>query len=235
MSIKKPNTIYDFCDSLKSPYALAKQYFDDVILEIDVYNDTQYFYEMFAGLDEKQQDTVYNNLQRLYDFTKDTLDNSLAVWKQKFNIDFTKIRNEDDAIRCMEICAETFRNMSDEMIKQNKLYALNHLLSTADTYKRASGSVAQSDCNKKCVENDRKYYEQKKRLHKREKTIIILSLISSVVISFIIIVLCLYIYSAVGSESFVSFVNKNFIPLLFTAFASVLTTIITAYKKVMKE
>lgn len=41
--MRKPETFDELCESLTKPYSTAKQYFDIVILEFDVYGDSQYF------------------------------------------------------------------------------------------------------------------------------------------------------------------------------------------------
>ena len=56
--MRKPETFDELCESLTKPFSTAKQYFDAVILEFDVYGDSQYFYDWFSELEEKKQDTV---------------------------------------------------------------------------------------------------------------------------------------------------------------------------------
>ena len=79
--MRKPETFDELCESLTKPFSTAKQYFDAVILEFDVYGDSQYFYDWFSDLEEKKQDTVYNNLQRIYSAMNESAKQSISSLK----------------------------------------------------------------------------------------------------------------------------------------------------------
>lgn len=242
MPINKPTNIYEFCESLEKPYSLAKQYFDEVILEIDVYNDSQYFYERFSGLNEKQQDTVYNNLQRLYDVTKETSDISIKKLKDKFPTELENIGESDKIEKVLESTLKAFKGISEEMIKRGKLSILNQFLATADAYKRASGAVDYNECEKRCNENLQRHLklesshdELKKDRQKKERSILVISLLSSVIVSSIVFIIILYVFAISGSEAFVDFVDENLKSLFIGAFATLGTTILAAYLRILRN
>lgn len=93
--MRKPETFDELCESLTKPYSTAKQYFDAVILEFDVYGDSQYFYDWFSDLEEKKQDTVYNNLQRIYSAMNESAKQSISSLKVKLVENTKKIDDCD--------------------------------------------------------------------------------------------------------------------------------------------
>lgn len=223
MPIKKPSNIQEFCETLEKPYSLAKQYFDSTVLEIDFYNDSQFFYDRFSELDEKLQDTVYNNLQRLYDITKETSDNSIEKLKNKLTILTNKTDCYDSIEELLKSTLNIFDKLSDEYVRNYKLSVLNQFLDTADSYKRVSGAMRKVDCSRICNENSEKHNELKDERRKSEKVILIMSVLISVIISVFLSVMFMYICFKVGSEKFLSFFDKH----LWGAMISIIITIIT--------
>lgn len=150
MSVKKPNDIYEFCDSFKLPYASAKQYFDSAIIHIDFYKDTSYFYEWYTHLDSKDKDTVYNNLAQIYEVTKkqsnDTLSALTAIMPTSYET--TDLEEFKDK---MTKTADSFKKICVEMETSRKLSIIAEFLSTIDTYKRMIGSMNRQECELNCL------------------------------------------------------------------------------------
>ncbi len=229
MSVKKPENFYEFCESLTRPYSLAKQYFDEVVLEIDVYNDSQYFYDWYSKLDDQSQDTTYNNLQRLYDVTKETTDYSLAQLKKRIpNFDISM--NTEEAMKSLEKSLKIFKEFSAESIKRSKLSVLNQLLSQADSYKRIIGSVELNECEKRCNEHNKKHNEIKDR----ERKILVFSVLVSIIISFAILLTVLYFFAIVGNDNYIKFVNEYLLGLVIGLLVSVAGSIIIIYWNIIK-
>lgn len=212
--MKEPENFEDFCESLTCPYSTAKQYFDKIMLKIDVYHDTTYFYEFFANLEDKKKDTVYNNLQRLYDVTKSSHEeNEKRIFENFKEIqNSTKYNNksdsrfEQDFEDFLKKMGKMFDELKFETNKGIKITALNQLLLTADNYTRSQNSVLESHCNSKCVDYDTKLNEIKKH----QMSFFNLVIIGSALVSVIVSLTSIYVYLKVGSKVFVDFIEKNF-------------------------
>lgn len=231
MSVKKPENFYEFCDSLNKPYALAKQYFDQTILEIDIYNDSQYFYEWFSSLNDKSQDTVYNNLQRLYDVTKETVDYSLAQLKKKIPTKVPSKVSDEEFINIIEKSLTVLKEFSDESIKRSKLSILNQLLATADAFKRTLGAVEVNECDRRCNEHNKRYDE----ISKSKKTILVISVLTSIIVSSALMLILLYCFALARNDSFIKFVDENLMGLFLGFLGSLAGSIILMYFKIIKD
>lgn len=234
MPIKKPSNIQEFCETLEKPYSLAKQYFDNSVLEIDFYNDSQFFYDRFSELDEKLQDTVYNNLQRLYDVTKETSDTSLEKLRNKLMVLTNKTNgyDEDDLLKGT---LNLFNKLSDEFVRNYKLSVLNQFLATADSYKRVSGAMRKADCNRICNENSVKHNDLKEERRKKEKIILIMSISVSIIISISLFLIIMYFCFKVGSEKFLSFFDNHLWGAIISVVLATLAILFRAFFKLFKN
>lgn len=212
--MKKPEKFEDFCESMTQPYSSAKQYFDDIILKIDVYHDTTYFYEFYESLESKKQDTVYCNLQRLYDVTKDSNDETEKRIISKFkDLKRRQSKNIDD-VDDIKVDLENFISKTTELlseynaesIKGHKLGVLNQLLATADNVRRNKDSVEISVCEDKC----NKHNNDLNQLKSTQIKVFYLSLLATTVITAFVCLAITYIYAKVGNEAFIKFIEENF-------------------------
>lgn len=231
MPIKKPSNIQEFCETLEKPYSLAKQYFDATVIQIDFYNDSQFFYDRYSELDEKLQDTVYNNLQRLYDITKETSDNSLEKLKNKLTTLTNKTDCYDSTEDLLKKTLDIFDKLSDEYVRNYKLSVLNQFLATADSYKRVSGAVQKQQCNEICFQNTEKHKERQKK----EKLILVLSVVFSLILSTAVCLIIIYVFTKAGSEAYISFFEDYLWPHIISAILVALGGVTTLYIKVLKD
>lgn len=227
--MRKPETFDELCESLTKPYSTAKQYFDIVILEFDVYGDSQYFYDWFSDLEEKKQDTVYNNLQRIYSAMNEGAKQSISSLKVKLVENTKKIDDCDtDKLNTyLENCVEAFNKISDECIISTKLSLIAHLLNTIDSYRRVHGAVDYKECEKRCSEHETQY----NNLKKLTMLNVIVCFVISVVSSFFMI----YIVGLIGINTFVDFVNDNIIQLVIGGIGSIIASIVVYYKNFYKK
>lgn len=238
--MKKPENFVEFCDSLRLPYALAKQYFDDCILNVDLYNDMTFFYEYFEDLTPKYQDTVYNNLQRLYDVTKDKADRKVKHLKNKSKdlmdpksklAEF--YRKDDEVFQEMkdyiQECLDAMSGFSDTYTLNYKLSVLNEMLNIADGYRRKMESVDLLLCEEKCSKTNTILEKINSNIKQMKYIIPIFSLVISICTSIFII----YVYAKVGDERFVQFFEENVWQIiLFPTISTILYGLYNKYKKI---
>lgn len=72
------STLHAFCERLTFPYATAKQYFEQMTPNLEMYELSKYFYTFYSELENRKKDTVYNNLLRLYECYTEKVDESRA-------------------------------------------------------------------------------------------------------------------------------------------------------------
>lgn len=227
--MKKPETFDELCDSLTKPYSAAKQYFDAVILEIDIYGDTQFFYDWFSELEDKKQDTVYNNLTRIYTAKREESKHSVSNLKSKLTLSTSKLEsaNSEKIEMYLKTCVDSFNEISDEYINATKLSLVTHLLNTIDSYRRVQGAVDYKECNRRCSESESKQKEFKKS--------ILLSVILCLVLSSVLSMFFIYIIGLVGIDKFVKFVNENIFVSLVGGIGTGIIALVLLYKKVYEK
>lgn len=137
---------YMFVEILTKPYAQVKQYFEPLILEIDYYHDLKHFHQYYLSQNDKDKDTIYQNLSRLYDYvnndlSRDTKDinkfikSNTAFQKKVENLqslDFEKFLKENSKV------VEYF-NYSLE--KSKKVTLLTNMLNACDYCRQSQQSV----------------------------------------------------------------------------------------------
>ncbi len=237
--MKKPENFIDFCESLALPYSQAKQYFNDVIIKIDIYNDSAYFYDYFGNLESKKQDTVYNNLVRLYDVTKESCEASMKTFKQQTDSLYGQKReiisrlnknddfNELDSF--MEKITKIMNDYNAEYNKSYKLSILNQLLNTADNYRRKKESVDLLTCEEKCKNSK----SNQDTLDSKLKTIKIIIPIFSSMLSIFFCLGILYIYLKMGKTMFMQLFEYYIIVVfIFPMISSLVYHIYNKYKNI---
>lgn len=231
--MKKPNTFEELCESLTKPFSTAKQYFDDVILEIDINEDLNYFYDWYSKLDNNKQDSVYNHLTKIYSAKKEEAKytmNSLKI-KLDSNTDKLKLLNKSssnaEVADRLDKCLDSFNKMSEIYILSSKLSLITHLLNTIDSYRRVQGAVDYKVCDKRCLES--------KKQQDNLKVLLLIVIPICGLISLIITLVMAYIIGAVGLDNYMQFVNNNIIPLLFTGIVTLLASIISFFYKLYKK
>lgn len=226
------NPFYTFCDRLTQPYALAKQYFDTLVFEIDVYNDSNYFYDFYSKLESKDQDTVYNNMQRLYDATKEnTDDKKKEITKAMKVIGLPKNRIEEEWEKWFKEYFEKLQEFVKLQEKLHKLEVLSQLLNIADNYKRLRESVDIEACNYRCKKRD----EDNIVLQKKLKLLFWINVLSCSCITLLVNLIMLYIFSRVGSESYIKFIEDNFISTLIAPLVVSISTFIYTKVKILNS
>lgn len=238
--MKKPENFIDFCESLALPYAQAKQYFNEVIIKIDIYNDSAYFYDYFGDLESKKQDTVYNNLVRLYDVTKESCEVSMKAFKQRTDSLYgqkseiiNRLNKDDDFLKEMDVfmkkVTKIMNDYNAEYYKSYKLSILNQLLNTADNYRRKKESVDILTCEEKCKNSK----SNQDTLDSKLKTIKYIIPIFSTMLSIFICLIILYIYSKIGKTMFVQLFEDHIIVLVvFPMITSIVYHFYNKYKKI---
>lgn len=217
--MKQPEKIEEICDSLNGPYSSAKQYIDGALLKVDIYNDMAYFYDFFSKLDEKNQDTVYLNLQKIYDVIKDTYDSENNKIAEKMNeikdkplYQLKKMSDDnfEDMVDYMKEVSIILNDLTRQSVKNHKLNILNLFLTTADNYRRNRESVEKITCDEKCNMHNKKIEEIKSNEYK----LIFLSIVTSIIIAFVVSLIILYIYAKVSQQVFVKFIEDNIWPIV---------------------
>lgn len=224
------------CELLKQPhFIIIQNYFDNEVVEIDDYNDIHYFYNFFGGLNEEEQDTVYNHLRRLYDYTKMKSKQSQGTVLTKFIEDIEGINKAEDLQLVLDSSVQAIANLNDIAVIGNKMSVINQLLSTADSYIRVSGAVVRKDCDERCGNSEKRHENLRKERLKKERLILIWSVLTSMVISIIITIVLLWIFGGVGSKQFVNFLNDNLIGVIVGGLTTLCGTIFMTYLKILKK
>lgn len=181
------STLHTFCERLTLPYAAAKQYFEQMTPNLEMYELSNYFYTFYSELEDNKRDTVYNNLLRLYECYTEKVEKS----KTEFNNSNDKIQssNVTENSSSTEISKFIFESVStlskkfsiyfQHLQRQNILFTF---LNVADKYNQISEAVQGRIILKKFDEYDNHIKAINEKIKKKFRhTVIITSLISCLI------------------------------------------------------
>lgn len=231
--MKKPDTFEELCESLTKPYSTAKQYFDNVVLEIDINEDLNYFYDWYSKLDNNKQDSVYNHLTKIYSAKKEEAKYTMNSLKIKLDSNTDKLKLLNKSSSNVEIadrldkCLDSFNKMSEIYILSSKLSLITHLLNTIDSYRRVQGAVDYKACDKRCLES--------KKQQDKLKILLLIVIPICGLLSLIITLVMAYIIGVAGIDNYLQFVNDNIIPLLFAGIGSLFVSLFSFFYKLYKK
>lgn len=228
----RPVNFDEFCEQLKLPYSRANQYFKEAVLNMDLYNDSQYFYLWFSNLKSKDQDTVYNNLQRMYDANNELSKNKVTDIKKRYTHKMNPAQppSEEQIDAFMSSMSDFMDEINKQQILSAKLSTLTHLLSAADNYKRLTGSVEKGYCKQQC----NTYNGQRKELLNRDKSVLYVAVLWAVCISVITSCFVTYVSLIYGKEIFIKFFEDKANYIIGGIILTVVGWGFASYKKIIK-
>lgn len=218
----KPKDFYEFCDSLNQPYARAKQYFEDAIFDVDIYKDRTYFYDWYSKLDYKSQDLVFNNLNRIYDVTKEISDRDFKNTKKSLKKHTNELSEivQNQQVDLLKETISDFKSLSSELEIRYKLSIISELLSTIESYRRVVGAVNKKDYLKN-RQDDRKYF----------KKLILYSMIFIASLTIILVFIIMYLIFKIGIVKYTRFMDSVILPIILTSIIGFLLSGFNIYKK----
>lgn len=148
------STLHKFCICLKSPYSTAKQFFEQMVPNLETYEISTYFYSFYSECEDEEKDTISNNLNRMFGVYKEKstekqaellkVNNKIQSNSNEYN------KNSDETLQ------KLIRNYNELLQKNSEYYeqykresVLFLFLSVIERYNQIVRAVEGRELNKK--------------------------------------------------------------------------------------
>lgn len=225
-----------FCEALIKPYSQAKNFTDNNNITLDLYRDAKNITEYYSSLEEKNKDTLYLNLDRLYSVYQDKYLSKMVIFEKSQNKLklLTEAKKFDEVLKGLERYDDFMITYNELIIDSGKMSLMMNCLNIIDRYNENIDNV--KIVNYAADKNgfDKELVEYKDSVNKKIQKMLALGLSLYTCLITVLVILVIRFVIDIPLETSQSYFNSIFnwvIGLVAIAFVGLLKLLIRETKK----